>query len=155
MFLIQSETDLLNAFRPRERHHVELLPEFRFPLLVRGHRAWTDPHGFRTFLVLSEPNSNRPMGIIFQRDPGGGVPVAQMCDWCHNSGTSNQIGLLTATASSRRRVGVNVCLDLSCADKIEEAAYLQGRHPDEQLRRLNERMVRFAREGLRIDYVPA
>ncbi len=101
MLLIHSEADLLAAFRPRDREVVVLPPPLRYPLLVRDHRAWVDPQGFRTFLVLAEPGGRRPMGVVFQRDSGGGVPVSQMCDWCHASGSSNEIGLLTTAASSR------------------------------------------------------
>jgi hypothetical protein len=153
MFLIQSESDLRNAFRPRERDQVAVPPELRFPLLVRGCRSWVDPAGFRTFLVLEEPQSKRPLGIVFQRDHGG-APVSAMCDWCHSPGSSMDIGLLTTEVSSKRRVGVNVCLDLRCAEKVEEAANLAGKSALDLHDQLVARMVRFAHEGLGIDYVP-
>jgi hypothetical protein len=155
MLLIQSEAHLLAAFRPRDRESVVLAPPMRYPLLVREHRAWVDPQGFRTFLILAEPGGRRPLGIVFQRDAGGGVPVSQMCDWCHATGSSNEIGLLTTAASSRRRVGVNVCLDLRCAEKLEDEASRSGRNHRELVGRLNERMLRFAREGLGIDFASA
>lgn len=156
MFRIETEKDLLNAFRPRDRKHVELPPDMRFPLFVRDYRAWSDPTHVRTFLVLSEPRSGRPMGIVFRRDqqPGGTV-VSHMCDWCHSHGTSDQVGLLTAEASSKRRVGVNLCLDLRCGEKIEDAANLSGRNTRELMRQYMERVVRFVHEGLGIDFVPA
>jgi hypothetical protein len=156
MFRINTETELLNAFRPRDRKHVELPPGLRVPLFVRDYRAWSDPTGIRTFLVLTEPRSGRPMGIAFRRDQQGGASlVSHMCDWCHTTGPSNEIGLLTADANSRRRVGVNLCLDLRCGEKLEMAANLAGRNPRELTRRLMERMVRFAHEGLGIESVPA
>jgi hypothetical protein len=78
-----------------------------------------------------------------------------MCDWCHAYGSSDEIGLLTAEASSKRRVGVHLCLDLRCGEKLETAANLAGRNPRVLAGRLVERMVRFAQEGLGIDFVPA
>ena len=74
-----------------------------------------------------------------------------MCDWCHWSGGGNSVGLLTAQASSKRRVGVNLCLDLSCGAKLESAANLAGRNPVEAARQLQARILRFAHEGLGID----
>ncbi|HLL54344.1 MAG TPA: FBP domain-containing protein [Myxococcaceae bacterium] len=154
MFLIETEKDLLNAFRPRDRKQVELPPDFRFPHVLRDYTAWSDPQGVRTFLVLMEPLSKRPMGIAFERDHGGGSK-GSMCDWCHAFGSSNEIGMLTAEVSSKRRVGVHVCLDLRCAEKIEQAANLAGRNARELTRQAVERMVRFAHEALGIKSVPA
>jgi hypothetical protein len=153
MFRIETETDLMNAFRPRDRKHVELPPDFRFPHFVRDYVAWSDPSGVHTFLVLQEPKSGRPMGIAFKRDhSGGGVPA--MCDWCLSSGSSNSIGLLAAKANSKRIVGVHVCLDLRCSERIETTANLSGRNARDLIRKMMERMERFAREGLGIDFVP-
>jgi hypothetical protein len=155
MFRILTEADLLSAFRPRDRKHVELPKDFRFPHFVRDYLAWCDPTLTRTFLVLVEPRSQRPMGITFRRDQKGDNPVGHMCDWCHTSGSCTEIGLITAEASSKRVVGVNACLDLRCGEKIETAANLAGKNGRELQNRLMERMVRFAREGLKIDFVPA
>jgi hypothetical protein len=78
-----------------------------------------------------------------------------MCDWCHASGSSNEIGMLTTVASSKRRVGVNVCLDLRCAEKLEDVARMTGRNQIELASALNERMLRFVREGLGMDFAGA
>lgn len=156
MFRIETEAALLNAFRPRDRKHVELPQGLQLPLFVRDYFAWSDPAGVRTFLVMTEPNSRRPMGIAFRRDQqGGGLVSAHMCDWCHSQGSSNEIGLLTAEASSKRRVGVILCLDLRCGEKLETMANLSGRNPRELAHQLLERMARFAHDGLGIDLVPA
>jgi hypothetical protein len=104
---------------------------------------------------MLEPRSQRPMGIAFRRDQQGGGVASQMCDWCHCQGSSNEVGLLTAEATSRRRVGVTLCLDLRCAEKLDQAANLAGRSPRELHRRMLESMARFAHEGLGIDFVPA
>jgi hypothetical protein len=71
-----------------------------------------------------------------------------MCDWCHATGASDEIGLLTATASSRKQAGVNLCLDLSCSEKISTVAHLSGQNPRDLALRILERMSRFARQTL-------
>ena len=152
MFLIKTERELLNAFRFRDRSAFELPAGVAFPMAVRDYRAWVDPSGARAFLVFQDPASGRPLGIVFRRDVAADEAGSRMCDWCHNFGAD--VGLLTADRSSRRRVGVGVCRDLRCADRIEEAADLAGRSSKLARQRLVERMVRFAREGLGIEAVP-
>lgn len=154
MFLIETEKDLLQAFRPRDREKVELPKDIRFPLFVRDYLAWVEPAGTRTFLVCPSPQGKPPMGIAFRRDSHGGPAPSHMCDWCHSYGSSNEIGLLTTDVNSKRRVGVNLCLDLRCKDKLESAADLSGRHFRDVIPPLMERMLRFAREALRIESVP-
>ena len=154
MFLIKTEDDLLRAFRPRDREKVELPEGIQFPLFVRDYLAWTEPAGTRVFLMLAAPGSRRPMGIAFRRDSQGGGAASHMCDWCHAYGSASEIGLLTTDVNSKRRVGVNLCLDLRCKEKLESAADLSGRDPRELSKPLLERMLRFTREALRIETVP-
>lgn len=155
MFRLETEQDLLRTFRARDRKHVELPPGLRFPLFVPDYLAWVDPHGVRTFLVFSEPGSRLPIGIAFRREPSGpGAPVGGMCDWCHHSGSSQEIGFLTTEASSRRTVGVHVCLDLRCKQHLEEDANRTGRHPLPPTKALLGRMRQFAREALGIEVAP-
>ncbi len=155
MFLVQTEKDLLHAFRPRDREKVELPEGIKFPLFVRDYFTWVEPAGTRVFLVMPSPGGKRPMGIAFRRDSqGGGGVASHMCDWCHSYGPTNEIGMLTTDVNSKRRVGVNLCLDLRCKEKLETAADLSGRHPRELMQPLMERMLRFAREALKIETVP-
>ncbi|MCI0572128.1 MAG: FBP domain-containing protein [Myxococcaceae bacterium] len=155
MFRLETEEALLNAFRPRDRKHVERPKDLHFPLFVRDYLAWVDPTGTRAYLVFTEPHSHRPMGIAFRRDQqGSATPVSRMCDWCHAYGSAQEIGLLTAEVSSRRRVGVCLCMDLRCGEKLETAANLAGRSPREQAHKLLDRIARFAHEGLGVDFVP-
>lgn len=156
MFLIPSEDALLHAFRPRDRKVLELPPGVTYPLFVRDYRAWVDPAGARVFVVFEDPASQRLLGIAFRRDSSAGHGLAgRMCEWCHHHGSAEEVGLLTTARSSKRVVGVGVCLDLRCADRIQEAADLAGRSALEPKRRMLERLQRFAREGLGIDQVPA
>jgi FBP C-terminal treble-clef zinc-finger len=155
MFRIETEKDLLQAFRPRDRKTLELPEGIKFPLFVRDYLAWSEPAGTRVFLMLPSPGDSRqPVGIAFRRDSPGGGPGSCMCDWCHSYGAADEIGLLTTDVSSKRRVGINLCIDLRCKEKLESAADLSGRHPRELLQPLMERMVRFASEALRIHTVP-
>lgn len=156
MFLIPSETDLVSAFRPRDRKALELPEGASFPMTVRDYLAWVEPTGVRVFLVFQDPESKRPLGIAFRRDGagGGGGNGGRMCDWCHSWGSAQDIGLLTTARNSRRRVGVGLCMDLRCRDKIEQSADLAGRSAVQARKRVLERMVRFAREGLGIEAVP-
>lgn len=151
MFLLEDDRALINAFRPRDRRLIEMPADVSFPFFVRDYLAWTETSGARVYLIFAEPGSRRPIGIIFRRDTSGGAPIAQMCDWCHSYGSSNEVGLLTTDASNKRRVGVHLCLDLRCKDKLEDAANRSGHHPLPVLERLQERMFRFAHEALGIE----
>jgi hypothetical protein len=152
MFFIKTERDLLKAFRHRDRRAFEPPPGAVFPIVLRDYHAWIDPTGVHAYLVFQDPSSGRPLGIAFRRDVAPDESGSRMCDWCHNFGAD--VGLLTAERTSRRRVGVGVCRDLRCADRIEQAAELAGRSSRQARHRLLERMVQFAREGLGIDAVP-
>ncbi len=155
MFRIETEKELLGAFRSRDRKHVELPKGTKLPLFVRDYLAWVDPYGVRAFLVFTAPGSNRPTGIVFRRDQQGDRTLAiGVCEWCRASGSSDQIGLLTTDVDSKRRVGVNVCLDLRCNEKLEAAMNMAGRSAVDETRQLIERMARFAHEGLGIEFSP-
>lgn len=154
MFRIESEKDLQRAFRPRDRQTLELPEGLQFPLFVRDYLSWVEPTGTRVNLVLAVPGSRLPVGITFRRDAHGGPGGPCMCDWCHTPGSVEGIGMLTTDVNSKRRVGVNLCLDLRCKERLEAVADLSGRHPQEFIKPLMERMLRFTREALRIDAVP-
>jgi hypothetical protein len=59
MFRIETEKELLSAFRSRDRKFVELPKGTRLPLFVRDYLAWVDPYGVRVFLVFTAPGSKR------------------------------------------------------------------------------------------------
>jgi hypothetical protein len=153
MFRIETEKELLNAFRSRDRKHVELPKGTRLPLFVRDYFAWVDPYGVRTFVVFTAPGSKRPTGLVFRRDQQGDKTLALgVCEWCRAPGSSDQIGLLTTDVDSKRRVGVNVCLDLRCKEKVEAAMNMEGRSPVEPTQQVIERMARFASEALGMEF---
>ncbi|WP_257460244.1 FBP domain-containing protein [Archangium lipolyticum] len=149
MFRIETEKELLNAFRSRDRKHVELPKGTRLPLFVRDYLAWVDPYGVRVFLVFTAPGSKRPTGITFRRDQQGDKALAlRVCDWCRSSGSADQIGLLTTDVDAKRRVGVNLCLDLRCNEKLEATTNMAGGSVLDENKQLIERMARFASEAL-------
>ncbi len=155
MFRIETEKELLSAFRSRDRKFVELPKGTRLPLFVRDYLAWVDPYGVRVFLVFTPPGSKRLTGIAFRRDQQGdkALPV-RMCDWCRTSGSADQIGLLTTDVDSKRRVGVVLCMDLRCSEKLESATNLAGGSVLDETQKLLERMARFASEALGMESGP-
>jgi FBP C-terminal treble-clef zinc-finger len=156
VFRLETDRTLIESFRPRDRRVIEMPEGITFPLFVRDYLAWTETSGARVYLVFSAPGSRKPIGLIFRRDSSdGGARISQMCDWCHNHGSSSEVGMLTTDASSKRRVGVTLCLDLRCKEKLEDVANRAGRHPLAALELLQERMFRFAREAVGIEAEPA
>jgi hypothetical protein len=149
MFLIETEKEFLNAFRSRDRKVVEPPKGTRFPLFVRDYLSWMDPYGVRTFLVFTAPGGKRPTGIAFRRDQQGEKTLSlRVCDWCRSPGGGEQIGLLTTDVDSKRRVGVYLCLDLRCNERLETATNLAGGSVQDETQKLIERMARFASEAL-------
>ena len=151
MFRLETDRALVEAFRPLDRRVIEMPSDLTFPLFVRDYLAWTETSGARVYLVFGAPGSHRPIGIIFRRGPSSGANASLMCDWCHTTAPASEVGLLTVDVSSHRRVGVSLCLDLRCKERLEDAADRSGRHPLELLEPMRARMFRFAREGLGID----
>ncbi len=149
--VLQSENELLKTFRPRDQKHVIIPWTMKFPLQLGHYLAWTESSGVRIYLVFKRPEWASPRGIAFRRDQqGSATSPAGVCDWCIAQGPSDQIGLLTATVNSKTRVGVNLCLDLSCASKLENIAQLTGQDVGKMLDKLTGKMARFCEEALRI-----
>lgn len=147
MFHLTSEDMLVRTFRPRDQRKLERPAGITYPHFVRHYLAWGDAVNGNAHIVFGPPGG-APTGIYFRRGSGGD---SQMCEWCHSSGGPHEIGLLTADVNSRKRVGITVCLDLRCQEKIEDAANRAGRNPQDATRAMMERICRFATEGLGID----
>lgn len=151
MFTLDSEQALLDSFRTKDRAHVELSRDVKLPLFVRNYLAWAHPAGGRLFLVFSVPGGV-PTGIVFEREHSG-PGVSQMCHWCHSS--HGDVALLTAKLSGKKTVGVYVCADLSCQQRLEDEADRSGRSPLPAWAALLQRIGQFANEGLGIDLTAA
>lgn len=153
MFRIGDERELLECFREIDRDGVVPPTELKFPLFVRDYLAWEEPSGARTYVVFADGDHRKPLGIAFRRDTGAPSPTS-MCGWCHTTRDGHGVGLLTATANSKRRVGLHLCRDLSCKEQIERAApgggggLDAGRTTHERVRQVIARMGEFARQQL-------
>lgn len=150
VFKLDSETALLQSFRPKDRKALEPPPGVTFPLFVPDYLAWPHPAGGRVYLVFAVPKG-APTGIAFDTNGGAGEGVPQMCDWCHGYATGTGVRLLTATVTGKKRVGVHLCADLGCQRKLEDEANRSGRSVRPAMQALLARMGRFASEGLNID----
>lgn len=150
MFKLESEDALLKAFRPKDRDLVELSPEVALPRIVRDYVAWRHPAGGRVFVVFAV-RGGAPTGIAFDTNGGSGDTVPQMCDWCHHSGVGTQVALLTARLNGKKRLGVHLCSDLSCKQKLEDAANRSGTSAADAVAAVVERMARFAEDALMMD----
>jgi len=153
MFRLTSRQELLTAFRPKDRNKVEP-PPLSLPLFVRDYLAWSHPAGGWAYLVFAVPGGV-PTGIAFETNGQGAAAGPQLCDWCHCSGPSIPVALLTTQVNARKRIGINICSDLGCKARLEEEAERQGRSVLPMIERLLERMGRFAAEGLKIDLTGA
>jgi hypothetical protein len=146
---ISSLNGLLESFRPSERQSVVVPYTMRFPLTIDPYLTWGEPSGVRVYLVYFSPRKKGPLGVIFRRDQQGsaGSPPG-MCEWCLSTGSSDQIGLLTAESGPNRRVGVNLCLDLGCIVKLEVVSNVSGIDLDRLRSMLLQKIDRFFREAL-------
>lgn len=154
MFRFENDRALIESFRSRDRRVIEMPEGITFPHFVRDYLAWTETSGARVYLIFSAPGSRKPIGLIFRREPPGGEPTYRMCEWCHSYGSSHEVGMLTTDVNNKRRVGITLCNDLRCKDKLEDLADRTGRHPLQFLEQLNARMFRFAHEALGIESHP-
>lgn len=148
MFLLRSEKELVDSFFPKDQKRLELPKDVKFPLVVRDYFAWTDSSNGKVFLVFAEPDVKKPIGVMFEKGWSSGGAPASICEWCHSYGSGGQIGLLTLEASSKRRVGAHLCLDLSCHDKIESNLSLTPMGVQSRKRHVVESMSRFVRRTI-------
>lgn len=139
MFKLPNEASLLATFRPGDRKHVEITRDVPLPLVVNDYLTWS--HGKLSFLVFAVPGRS-PRGIVFE-GPTGGAPVPQMCNWCHQVGPGYRVGLLTARRDERSTVGVIVCTDLKCRERLEDVSDRHGLDLDRAMLALLQRMDQF------------
>lgn len=139
-FSIDSEKELVQAFRLRDQKKLILPEKLKFPLNVRSYFTWKEPSGVYTYLVMKLPNWDLPRGVAFKRTPSSGEPVGGLCSWCNAYGSSEDIGMLSVTMSSTVSVSYLICQDISCIEKIEDMATLSGKNPEKYIAELYYRM---------------
>lgn len=152
MFKIQNESELRQCFRDSERNEVLLNEALHFPVFVKDYLTWLEPSGVRAYLVFKGESFKAPLGMIFRRDQTMGPSVAAMCEWCHSVRSGNEIGILTVQTQKRKRLGISLCRDLSCAEKIRSTPgasdFNSTLSTQERLSRLAQKMTLFAQREL-------
>lgn len=150
-FDISSEAELLGLFRVRDRERVILRNTVELPMRVQYYFTWADSSGAYRYLLFKKPGWENPMGLVFRvGSSSADAGVGGICDWCHTYGSSNQIGLLTTAVDSKKTVGMMLCLDLSCGDKIENGPSQSSKSPESRLLQVCERMGRFFEDTIRL-----
>ena len=142
MIKIKSEQELLESFRLLDREEVILPQNMTFPFLVKDYLSWEEPSGYRVYLIFNDHRRQVPFGVVFRRDQSKGGSAARMCDWCHSISGSDEVSLLSAAASPKRRVGIQLCRDLSCKNNFQSL----GR--GERINQIIHRMADFSRQNL-------
>lgn len=151
IFDVSSLSELLSFFRERDRSRVIVRHDLELSMRVQYYFTWSDPSGAYRYLLFKKPGWEVPMGLVF-RSGGTHAEAATggICDWCHTYGSSNQIGLLTTAVNAKRTVGMMLCLDLSCGDKIENGPSQSSKDPEARILEVCERMGRFFDETIRL-----
>ena len=143
-FTLRSDADLLATFRSFDQKSVVLPKWARYPLSIQHYYAWTEPSGVYTYIIFKRVDQEIPQGLMLQKNGAGSShSPAGMCDWCHTSGTSDEIGLLTTTLTPHSTGGTWLCLDLSCIQKIEERAGVAGKNTDKLTQKLCKKISEF------------
>lgn len=152
MIRIPTEKDLHEAFRTIDRDHVRVPTDLLFPLALQDYLAWVEPSGHRTFLVVADPASGKPLGVVFKKTPQPPGAPANMCDWCHSVRAGDSIGLMTVSVDKGHSIGLTLCRDLSCRDKVSKSPGVndvrESLSNQEKVMRIVSRMASFARKNL-------
>jgi hypothetical protein len=150
-FTLRSDLDLLETFRKNEQKSVVLPKDAPYPISVKHYYAFTEPSGVYTYLVFKRADWEAPLGLIFQRNGSGSTSSpAGMCDWCHHSGPSDEVGLLTTSVNAHVTGGNWLCLDLSCLQRIEARTGSAAKHVDKLTQKLCKKIGEFY-QRVRID----
>jgi hypothetical protein len=143
-FTLRSDHDVLETFRKTDQDSVIFLGNLHYPLSIQSYHTWTDPSGVYTYLVYKRQDWETPLGLVFQRNkPGASVSPAGMCEWCNSFGASNETGLMTTNINAKVSGGTWLCLDLSCAQKIQEMSGCTARAKEKRLEKLFQKIGAF------------
>lgn len=153
MIRIQNENELLALFRPVDRDEVRPPSHQTYPMAVTDYIAWVEPSGHRTYLIFEDEKSRSGLGVVFKRTQPPPDPVTNMCEWCHSVSGSQTIGMLSASVSQKKRVGLYLCRDLSCKQNILAQPpsvhdLRESLSAHDKTRRMLTRMSDFARRNL-------
>lgn len=139
-FTIASKQELIHVFRDRDQKKLILPDHLNFPATVSSYLTWSESSGVYTYLVFKLPNWDTPRGIAFKKIHHSGEPTGNLCNWCHAYGSSDEIGLMSVTLTSKTSASYLLCKDLSCVDKIHDQANRAGKNPHRHLIELYSKM---------------
>lgn len=149
-FTIESEKDLIQAFRYHDQKKLVLPNHITYPIQAQHYYAWRESSGVYIYMVFKKPEWKAPIGIVFKRSHAGShLSNSRLCDWCLSYGPSDLVGMLSVTLNSRQSAGMMLCLDLGCAERLEEAAELGGKNFEKLAHQLYDRVGRFFESVLR------
>lgn len=149
LFQIPTEDALLELFREKDRRRVIPPRGMEYPLRTQYYFTWSESSGVYRYLVFKKPGWEMPKGLVFKRSYSSAQQgMGALCDWCHAYGSSDQIGLLTTAIDSKHTVGMMLCLDLSCGDKIESMPSMTNKSPETLLVQLCEKIGRFFEDSV-------
>lgn len=119
MIRIQTEKQVIDAFREIDQSEVQIPHNITFPFLVRDYFAWTEPGGHRTFLIFNDEETKNLLGVVFKRTQESPDAPAKMCEFCHSVRGHGNISMLSAKVTPNKTIGLHLCRDLSCREKVE------------------------------------
>jgi hypothetical protein len=118
MSQIADDIGLARCFREIDRAEVEPPEHARFPLEIDRYFAWTS--GPRAFLLFRAAAAEPLRGIVFHRNTSSVPDLVTMCEWCHAVRGHGRVKLLSARSDARRHIGLYLCSDLGCLEKLHE-----------------------------------
>lgn len=141
--VIDTDKHLLSAFRNRDLKYLWLPKNMTFPLIFDYYYTWSEPEGNYQYLVFRKPDSSDLVGMIFKRDQGQQHPTTQMCQWCRSFGPSDTIDMLSISVNAKRLLGVVLCIDLSCLEKLDTVRKFSKKSYGQLAQELVQRMTDF------------
>lgn len=125
-FLISSKNEFIQSFHWKDQHLVTPPIAVQFPLKIQYYFSWVDPSGAYAFMLFKRPNWDTPKGMVFRRNAGHSG-TANLCDWCHSYGSSNEITMLSVKVNSKLTIGQYLCSRLDCLEKLETQIGTSGK----------------------------
>lgn len=151
MIRILNEENLLEAFREIDRDQVQPPLEMAYPFGLIDYYAWSEPSGHRTYLIYND-SDNRLLGAVFKRVSEPADAPIKMCSFCHSVRGGGRVAMLSVAASNNRSIGLHLCRDLSCKEKVQTPPKAtdipEKMEPSEKLARVLKRMGDFLRTNL-------
>lgn len=150
--VIDIESDLVEAFRTRDRKLLYIPDSMKFPLRFEHYLTWSEPTGNYQFLLFRKYGREELVGMVLDRSNAGQPGRTQMCCWCQTTGSSDKIDMLSISVNAKTIVGVILCVDLSCFEKLETTAKTSKKSVDRLASEVVDRMTHFYEEKLEVNH---